>query len=148
MEMTNVQVNLDTTTNSLLAIGTIAAGIKLVTDGFSFDGSGNVNADANVASNVTVNGYASGQDPATLVLATPANKLTTNSYGQVQHDLTQAVPTSNTVHTVGDALNAARAQGFGKWVISGTTLTLYASDGVTAVRTFTLDSASAPTQRS
>jgi hypothetical protein len=49
---------------------------------------------------------------------------------------------------VGDALNAARAQGFGKWVLSGTTLTLYAPDGATAVRTFTLDSATAPTQRS
>jgi hypothetical protein len=62
-------------------------------------------------------------------------------------NLSQAVPTSNTAQTIGDALNAARAQGFGKWVLSGTTLTLYASDGTTAVRTFTLDSASAPTQR-
>ena len=62
-------------------------------------------------------------------------------------DLTQAVPTTNTAETVGDALNAARAQGFGKWVLSGTTLTLYANDGSTAVRTFTLDSSTAPTQR-
>jgi hypothetical protein len=62
-------------------------------------------------------------------------------------DLTQAVPTSNMAQTVGDALNAARAQGFGKWTVSGTTLTLYANDGTTAVRTFTLDSSSAPTQR-
>lgn len=62
-------------------------------------------------------------------------------------DLTQAVPTSNTANTVGDALNAARAQGFGKWSLSGTTLTLYAPDGTTAVRTFTLDSATAPTSR-
>mgnify|MGYP003385620497 CR=1 FL=1 len=61
--------------------------------------------------------------------------------------LTQAVPTSNTAGTVGDALNAARAQGFGKWSLSGTTLTLYASDGTTAVRTFSLDSATAPTSR-
>ena len=65
----------------------------------------------------------------------------------MQLDLTQAVPTSNTAHTVGDALNAARAQGFGKWVFSGTTLTLYAEDGRTVVRQFTLDSATAPTQR-
>ena len=63
-------------------------------------------------------------------------------------DLTQPVPTSNTAQTVGDAFNAARAQGFGKWVLSGTTLTLYAPDGSTAVRTFILDSATAPTQRS
>ena len=63
-------------------------------------------------------------------------------------NLTQSIPTSNTAQTVGDALNAARAQGFGKWVLSGTTLTLYASDGATVVRTFTLDSATSPTQRS
>jgi hypothetical protein len=63
-------------------------------------------------------------------------------------NLTQTIPTSNTAQTVGDALNAARAQGFGKWFLSGTTLTIYAPDGTTPVRTFTLDSASAPTQRS
>jgi hypothetical protein len=63
-------------------------------------------------------------------------------------NLSQAIPTSNTAQTLGDALNAARAQGFGKWVLSGTTLTLYAADGTTSVRTFTLDSATAPTQRS
>ena len=65
----------------------------------------------------------------------------------VQIDLTQAVPTSNTSQTVGDALNAARAQGFGKWIISGTTLKLYAPDGSTIVRTFALNNATAPTQR-
>ncbi len=65
----------------------------------------------------------------------------------VQLDFTQAIPTSNTAQTVGDALNAARAQGFGKWVISGTTLTIFAADGTTPVRTFTLNSATAPTSR-
>lgn len=65
----------------------------------------------------------------------------------VNLDFTQAVPTSNTTQTVGDTLNAARAQGFGPWTISGTTLTLYAADGVTAVRTFTLNSATTPTSR-
>lgn len=62
-------------------------------------------------------------------------------------NLTQTVPTSNTSQTVGDAFNAARAQGFGKWVISGTTLTLYAADGSTVVRTFTTNSSASPTQR-
>jgi hypothetical protein len=62
-------------------------------------------------------------------------------------NLAQAIPTSNAAQTVGDALNAARAQGFGKWTLSGTTLTLYAGDGTTVVRTFTLDSSSSPTQR-
>ena len=65
----------------------------------------------------------------------------------VQLDMTQSVPTSNTSQTVGDALNAARAQGFGKWVITGTSLFLYAPDGTTVLRTFTLDSATTPTQR-
>ena len=63
----------------------------------------------------------------------------------VSIDLTQAVPTTNTAETVGDALNAARADGFGKWKISnGTTLELFASDNLTVVRTFTLDSATSP----
>ena len=65
----------------------------------------------------------------------------------VSIDQTAAVATSNTANTIGDCLNAARAQGFGKWAISGTTLTLYAPDGTTAVRTFTLDSATTPTSR-
>jgi len=62
-------------------------------------------------------------------------------------DLTQAVPIANTAQTVGDALNAGRAQGFGKWVQAGNILTLFAPDGITPVRTFTLDSATDPTQR-
>lgn len=62
-------------------------------------------------------------------------------------DMAQTVPTSNAAQSVGDALNAARAQGFGKWALSGTTLTLYAANGSTVVRTFTLDSSSAPTSR-
>lgn len=65
----------------------------------------------------------------------------------VRLDVTQPVPISNTPHTVGDALNAARADGFGKWVKVGTVLTLYANDGTTTVRVFNLDSDTAPTQR-
>ena len=64
-----------------------------------------------------------------------------------QLDLTQAVPTSNTANTIGDCLNAARAQGFGKWTVTGTTLRLYAPDCTTVVRTFTLDSETSPSQR-
>ncbi len=67
--------------------------------------------------------------------------------GNVTLDVTQAVPTSNTANTVGDCLNAARAQGFGKWAIVGTTLSLYAPDNVTVVHSFTLNSATAPTSR-
>ena len=63
-------------------------------------------------------------------------------------DFTQAVPLSNNPGTIGDALNAARATGFGKWVISGNTMNLYGPDNVTVIKTFTLDSGSAPKSRS
>ena len=62
-------------------------------------------------------------------------------------DMNQPVPTSNTAQTVGDALNAARAQGFGKWTINGNTLSFYAPDGTTVIKSFTLDSAKFPSQR-
>ena len=65
----------------------------------------------------------------------------------VNLNMAQTVPTSNTVQTVGDSFNASRANGFGRWVLSGTTLTLYAGDSSTVVRTFTLDSATNPMQR-
>lgn len=106
--------------------------------------------DTNVGSRLAAGSYTTPPTTAAIagaLLVTAANKLATNASGQVQLDLTEAVPTSNTAQTVGDALNAARAQGFGKWTISGTTLTLYAGDGTTVVRTFTLDSSTAPTQR-
>ena len=64
-----------------------------------------------------------------------------------QVDLTQSVPLVNAAHSMGDALNAARAQGFGKWTYEGIVLTLYASDGVTPVRSFTLDDPDAPLSR-
>ena len=66
---------------------------------------------------------------------------------KMQIDMAQPVPTSNTAQTVGDALNAARAQGFGKWTINGNTLSLYAPDGSTVIKSFTLDSAKFPSQR-
>lgn len=150
--------------------------------------------------NTTVGGYASGQDPATLVLDTAASSHNTaltignkiNSagaggdplatvvpaaYGSTTAgfaigtllsrlgvpagasiaadiaapsniNLSQAVPTTgNTAHTVGDALNAARAEGFGKWTIAGTTWNMYANDGTTLIHSFTLDSSTAPTSR-
>lgn len=83
-----------------------------------------------------------------LTVGTGPGQITPNN-GNVPLDGTQAVPTtSNTPNSVFDCLNAARADGFGKWVLSGNTVTLYAPDGVTAVRTFTVDSPTAPTQRS
>ena len=61
--------------------------------------------------------------------------------------LAQSLDTGNTGDTVGGALLAARAQGFGRWTLVGTTLTIYAADGTTVVRTFTLDSGVSPTSR-
>ena len=66
---------------------------------------------------------------------------------KVQFDLSQNVPLTNTAHSIGDALNAARAQGFGKWQIVGNTMNIYAEDGITLVKSFALDSGSYPTQR-
>jgi hypothetical protein len=63
-------------------------------------------------------------------------------------NLTQAVPTSNTDQTVGDALNSARAYGFGKWTITGNNLEYYAPDGLTIIKTFTLDNPNYPRRRS
>lgn len=107
---------------------------------------GNIKADAlkangaAIPTNFAVLGIAASGKISGVVLADTVTALTSLT-------LTQAIPTSNTANTLGDCLNAARAQGFGKWGIVGTTLTLYAPDGTTAVRTFTLDSASAPTSR-
>jgi hypothetical protein len=63
-------------------------------------------------------------------------------------DFTQTFPNSNTPQTVGDALNAARSSGFGKWVLNDKTLTLYGADNTTVVKTFTLNSSTFPTERS
>jgi hypothetical protein len=63
-------------------------------------------------------------------------------------DLTQAVPLSNTANTLGDCFNASRADGFGKWTKVGAVLTLFAADGTTPVRVFTLDDSTNPTSRS
>ena len=54
-------------------------------------------------------------------------------------NLTQSVPTSNTDQTVGDALNSARAYGFGKWAINGNVLEYYNLDGSVVIKTLGLD---------
>lgn len=45
------------------------------------------------------------------------------------------------------AAKAAWAQGFGRWTLVGTTLTLYGPDGATPVRVFVLDDPDSPTER-
>jgi hypothetical protein len=79
----------------------------------------------------------------------PANPAATGD--QMTLDLSQSVPLVNTDQTVGDALNAARAEGFGRWVVDTVaippTMTYFGPDGTTPVRVFQIDSAAAPTQR-
>lgn len=62
----------------------------------------------------------------------------------LDEEVNSATATANSLR---GAAKAAWAQGFGKWTIAGTTLTLYGTDGTTAVRTFTLDDANAPNSR-
>jgi hypothetical protein len=63
-------------------------------------------------------------------------------------DLTQTFSASNVAQTVGDALNAARSSGFGRWTLNDRTLSLYGADNTTIVKTFTLNSSTFPTERS
>ena len=49
--------------------------------------------------------------------------------------------------TLRAAAKAAWAQGFGKWTLVDTTLSLYGPDGASVVREFTVDDADSPTQR-
>ncbi len=64
-------------------------------------------------------------------------------------DPTQAIGDTQTGGTLGAALLAAEAQGVGKWVLDpiALTLTIYRADGITAVKTFNLDSATIPLSR-
>lgn len=97
---------------------------------------------------VETSGEASCQIDAGSGLSSPSDRYIDLILANSAVKFDQAVPTSNTSQTVGDSLNAARAQGFGKWVKSGTSLVLYAPDGTTPVRTFTLDQDTFPTSRS
>jgi len=62
----------------------------------------------------------------------------------LDEEVNSATATGNSLRA---AAKAAWAQGFGRWVISGTTLTLYGPDGSTPVRAFALDNAENPTSR-
>jgi hypothetical protein len=95
--------------------------------------------------------FTSGSNSSMIHLANLSNNdktMITYKFNDTQTlDLTQSIPLSNTPNTTGDALNASRALGFGKWVVTGTSLNLYAPDGTTIIRSFTLNSATEPTSR-
>jgi hypothetical protein len=134
--------------------GSIADGVILTAGSFTVGSPGTITPTLNISSGGN-SGMTTTVTPTSFTAsALPSGGITlsqlqeTLASGITTLDLTQAIPASNTAQTLGDALNAARAQGFGKWVLSGTTLTIYAADNTTVVRTFTLDSATAPTMRS
>lgn len=84
---------------------------------------------------------------ATTVGAPVDNSIVTTVY-TVDSLLTKDVPTSNVANSVGDCLNAARADGFGKAVFDpiGLTWKLYAPDNSTVVKNFTVDAATPKTR--
>jgi hypothetical protein len=104
-----------------------------------FDGAGNVKSDTAA--------YASGEDPASLLFVTPANKLATNSAGGVNLNYTQALDATQLGGTVGGSLVAAWLEGLSKWVIVGTPGTAgavineYSWDGTTILKHFDISTA-------
>lgn len=79
-----------------------------------------------------------------LVDAPNATALEAVADAVLDEEVNSASATGNSLRA---SAKAAWAQGFGRWVLSGTTLTLYGTDGTTAVRTFTIDDADNPTIR-
>jgi hypothetical protein len=131
-----------------LPSGTIAAesdlaAVKAQTDKLLFDGSSFVKSDPQT--NVTVAGYAGGQDPATLVLATPANKLATDSSGRtiLQPTGLDAISVADpgapaNVTTLPKMIVALWRRFFRKSTLTATQLKTYADDGTTIDSTQTV----------
>jgi len=67
--------------------------------------------------------------------------------GNVTIDLSQAISESPANKTVGESLYYGLANGKYKLEISGTSMTLYKSDGATTATSWTLDDATNPTSR-
>lgn len=140
------------TTAALSAINTLAAAVKTKTDALPADTAAaltGLNTLSVAMKTITdkLGTMLSGTGPYAYSGAALANAPASSGGGSITLDLTQVIPTSSAAGTVGEALLAARAQGFGKWVKSGTNLTLYAPDGTTPLHVFTLNDALAPTSR-
>lgn len=132
-----VQAIWDALTSALTTSGSIG---KLLVD----------NINATISSRLASASYTAPDNADILLIKAKTDNLPGSpaAVGSVmQVDLTQALDLTPVTETVGDALLAARAQGFGKWTLVSTTLTLYANDGTTPLRVFTLDSATTPTSR-
>lgn len=73
---------------------------------------------------------------------------TVNTAGETSQNMGQLVGSiGNASGTVGHAMRAAIAQGFGQWSIVGDKLNIKSPDGSVTLRVFTLDDTSAPTSR-
>ena len=86
------------------------------------------------AAAATVGGYATGEDPATLLLVTPANKLATNSGGQVT-----AASVAGAVGSVTTAVSVSGSVTVGGYASGQDPATLLAAAGYTAARAGYLD---------
>lgn len=79
------------------------------------------------------------------------NYQSSTNFASVSLNGTQVVPmTGNIANSLFDCLNAGRAQGFGKWTMTGTVpgiLTLFGPDGTTVIKTLNVDNTAAPTTR-
>jgi hypothetical protein len=129
------------------------ADIKAQTDQMQFNVSGEILASASVTltpSNIQdiVDGIQAGAFPAGFETLEISGGAVKSFMGQTELDTLYSLdlPTSPGNGTYGQAMLASWAQGYGKWVLDGTTLNMYGPAN-TVVRTFTLDSATAPTTR-
>jgi hypothetical protein len=108
--------------------------------------------DADVSSRLSTAGYMAPDNAGIAAVQAKTDNLPANPAATgdaMTLDLAQPVPLTNTAQTVGDALNAARAEGFGNWSfdVPTKTMTLFAPDGSTPVHSFIWNDANDPTSR-
>lgn len=156
--LTGGNVALSTFETSILTNGTIASATSSTVTFNAFTPTNGVigmrviTVHGAVTQTRTITAYNSGTLTATIsppwdVTPTASDLYWVKLAGFHQLDLTQSIPTSNTAGTLGDAAAGAIVQAKGKWVQSGTTVTLYYWDNTTVYKTLSLNSASAPTSR-
>lgn len=136
------------TVNSVAGKGIVWRGLidtKIVSqlNDSPYNGGAVASVTGNVGGNVVgnVNGNVAGSVGSVTAAVTVG---TNNDKTGYSLNLAQALNEATVSATLGGALNAARAQGFGKWTIVGDTLNLYASDNSTIIKSFTLTPSGGP----
>lgn len=105
------------------SLHTAVAAVQGQVSNLAFDSSGNVKSSPQTS--VTVGGYAPGQDPATLLLVSPANKIATDAGNRVS---------ANTTQLDGQAVSAAAPVSFAARVAApGDAMDLVAAPSASAV---------------